>query len=166
MKVSGAAKLELTQHSNYLTDDFYLALLQDRDAVAGLGPCTDAALVAECSRLLHYEARLLDQQHFDQWLDMYTRDAIYWVPYDDSADVRTHVNLVFDDRRRLEDRILRLTGGHAHTMSPQRRLQHAISNVEAWEMDASGLYKRRVPRGAKAVCAQRLLLQSLSRPLA
>ena len=43
---------------------------------------------------------------------------------------------------------------------------YLADNVEAWEMDASGHYKRRVPRGTKAVCAQRLLLQSLSRPLA
>lgn len=134
MKKLSAADLKLTNDSNYLTDDFYLALLHDRDALANNGPCTDTGLVLECTALLNYEARLLDQKRYREWLDLYTRDAIYWVPYDDQADVRTHVNLVFDDRRRLEDRILRLTSGHAHTMTPPRNFQHVISNVEAWDM--------------------------------
>jgi polyphosphate kinase len=42
---------------------------------------------------------------------------------------------------------------------------YLADNVEAWEMDASGHYKRRAPRPGKAVSAQRLLLQSLSTPL-
>ena len=26
------------------------------------------------------EARLIDQQRFDEWLDMYADDAFYWMP--------------------------------------------------------------------------------------
>jgi polyphosphate kinase len=42
---------------------------------------------------------------------------------------------------------------------------YLADNVEAWEMDANGRYRRRTPRAGKALSAQRLLLQSLSRPL-
>lgn len=125
---------DLTQDSSYLTDEFYTALMESRRAVDDLGPATDAVLTAQCASLLHHEARLLDQHRYKEWLALFTADAIYWVPYDDSADVRYHVNLVFDDRRRLEDRVLRLLTAYAHAQHPGRSFQHVVSNVEAWEM--------------------------------
>ncbi|MEM8662420.1 MAG: hypothetical protein AAGF35_16165, partial [Pseudomonadota bacterium] len=75
--------MKLTAESDYLTDAFYADLLRDRDALAEQGPCTDVAMSAECAALLHFEARLLDQKRYEQWLDLYTDDAIYWIPYDD-----------------------------------------------------------------------------------
>ena len=134
MKKIKPSDLELTYESNYLSDEFYDALLSDRDAAKNFGPCTDASLVSECLLLLNCEARLLDDQRYDEWLGLYSKQAIYWVPYDDNADIRSHINLMFDDRRRLEDRVLRLISVHAHTLAPTRKLQHNISNVEAWEM--------------------------------
>jgi len=134
MKTLKASDIELTQSSDYLTDAFYQGLLDDREQSRNLGPCVDFDLVKECEALLHYEARLMDEYRYKDWLDLYTKDAIYWVPYDDNADIRTHVNLMFDDRRRLEDRILRLLSKFAHTLSPDRSFQHHISNVEAWEL--------------------------------
>ncbi|MEM8564664.1 MAG: aromatic-ring-hydroxylating dioxygenase subunit beta [Pseudomonadota bacterium] len=126
--------LKLTAESGYLTDAFYADLLRDRDVLLEQGPCTDTALSAECAALLYFEARLLDQKRYEQWLDLYTDDAIYWIPYDDTADVRSHINLVFDDRRRLEDRVLRQKSSHAHAIQPDPNYQHVVSNVEAWQM--------------------------------
>lgn len=129
-----ASDLELTYDSDYLTNEFYESLLSDRDAAKEFGPCVDFDLARECAALLNYEARLLDQKRYKLWLEMFTADTIYWVPYDDEADIRTHVNLMFDDRRRLEDRVLRLLSRFAYTLAPQREFQHIVSNVEAWDM--------------------------------
>ena len=43
---------------------------------------------------------------------------------------------------------------------------YLADNVEAWEMDANGRYKRRVPRGRHALRAQGVLLERLARRVA
>jgi benzoate/toluate 1,2-dioxygenase subunit beta len=35
---------------------------------------------AEIEQFLYKEARLLDTQKFEEWLDLFTEDACYWVP--------------------------------------------------------------------------------------
>ena len=35
---------------------------------------------AEIEQFLYREARLLDTQQFEAWLDLFTEDACYWVP--------------------------------------------------------------------------------------
>jgi benzoate/toluate 1,2-dioxygenase beta subunit len=136
-----AKDLDLTYDSDYLTGAYYDELLQDRDDALALGPSDDFGLVAECKSLLNFEARLLDQERYREWLDLYSCRLIYWVPYSESANIRSHINMMFDDRRRLEDRILRLLSQHAHTLAPDRRFQHVVSNVEAWQLRGD---KRRV----------------------
>jgi 3-phenylpropionate/cinnamic acid dioxygenase small subunit len=132
---------ELTFTSDYLTDAFYDELQEFADSGRSLGASTDAVLRSECEALLCHEARLIDEQRYGEWLALFARQCIYWVPFDDRADPRGHVNLAFDDRRRLEDRLLRLRSGYAHTMRPDRRFQHLVANVEAWEIGAE---RRRV----------------------
>jgi len=62
----------------------------------------------EFRRLLEREARLLDQLRYDDWLALYTAECVYWVPSTPNAgDPRREIAIMFDDRRRLEDRIYR-----------------------------------------------------------
>ena len=64
--------------------------------------------------LLEREARLLDQLRYDDWLAMYTPECVYWVPSTPNAgDPRREIAIMFDDRRRLEDRVYRLRTGFA-----------------------------------------------------
>lgn len=134
MKNLKPSDLELTYESDYLTDEFYESLLHDREAISEIGPSTDLSLVNECASLLYQEARLLDGKHYKSWLDLYTRDSIYWIPHNDQADIRSYANLMFDDRRRMEDRVLRLISKYAHSLMPERCFQHVVANVEAWSM--------------------------------
>ena len=47
----------------------------------------DSNLLAQAQDLLHHEAWLLDKQRFAHWLELYTKDATYWVPLEqDQAD--------------------------------------------------------------------------------
>ncbi len=132
---------ELTFTSDYLTDAFYDDLLRFVGAGASLGPSlgatsgSDLQARAECEALLYQEARLMDERRYADWLTLYTRQCLYWIPFDDRADPRNHVNLAFDDRRRLEDRLLRLQSGYAHTLKPDRRFQHLVTAVEAWQLE-------------------------------
>jgi benzoate/toluate 1,2-dioxygenase beta subunit len=83
--------------------------------------------------LLEREARLLDQQRFDEWLALYRPECLYWVPTTpEGGDPRCEVAISFDDRRRMEDRIFRLRTGYAWSQAPRSRTVRMISNVEVF----------------------------------
>jgi len=79
---------------------------------------------------LYHEASLADSHAYDEWLSLWDRDGVYWVPCnDDDADPRTHVALIYERYRDLEDRIERLKSGYAHAQEPRSRLSRVVSNV-------------------------------------
>lgn len=80
---------------------------------------------------LYHEAALLDQRRFDEWLALYSDDATYWIPQGEDQDPAHHVSLVYDDRRRLRERVLRLASGFAHSQDPPSRTCHLIGNIRA-----------------------------------
>jgi len=121
-----------SRSSHYVNDALYRELManfsdwQDDSRVI-----TDFAIRDEFRRLLEREARLLDQLRYEDWLQMYTTECIYWVPSTPSAgDPRREISVMFDDRRRLEDRIYRLHTGFAWSQAPASRTVRMISNVE------------------------------------
>jgi 3-phenylpropionate/cinnamic acid dioxygenase small subunit len=80
---------------------------------------------------LYREARLMDQHAYDEWLALWTEDALYWVPSnDDDYDPERHVSIVYEDRARLQDRIARLKSGAAYAQDPKSRLSRVVANVE------------------------------------
>jgi len=128
------ASLEEERRADYVTDALYRELIanfsnwQD-DARA----VTDPAAREAFRRLLEREARLLDQLRYEDWLALYTAQCIYWVPSTPNAgDPRREIAVMFDDRRRLEDRIFRLRTGFAWSQAPASRTVRLITNVEAF----------------------------------
>jgi 3-phenylpropionate/cinnamic acid dioxygenase small subunit len=123
-----------SRSSYYVNDAFYRALIADftnwqDDARA----VTDAAVRDEFRRLLEREARLLDQLRYDDWLAMYAAECIYWVPSTPQAgDPRREIAVMFDDRRRLEDRVYRLRTGFAWSQAPASRTVRLITNAEVF----------------------------------
>jgi benzoate/toluate 1,2-dioxygenase beta subunit len=86
--------------------------------------------------LLEREARLLDQLRYEDWLGMLARECVYWVPATPNAgDPRREVSVMFDDRRRLEDRVYRLRTGFAWSQAPASRTVRLITNVEVFATD-------------------------------
>src|SRR5216683_5355373 len=80
---------------------------------------------------LYREARLMDQHAYDEWLALWTDDAIYWVPCnEDDFDPERHVSIVYENKARLEDRIARLKSGAAYAQDPKTRLSRVVSNME------------------------------------
>lgn len=81
--------------------------------------------------LLIEECRLLDERRWDEWLDLFSDDAVYWWPANrDDVDPEREVSLVYDDRARLAERIWRLKSGNAFAQDPPSRTQHLIGNLE------------------------------------
>jgi 3-phenylpropionate/cinnamic acid dioxygenase small subunit len=120
--------------SHYVTDALYRALIANftdwqRDDLA----VTDPVERDRFRMLLEREARLLDQLRYEDWLALFARECIYWVPATPNAgDPRREVAVMFDDRRRLEDRVYRLRTGFAWSQAPASRTVRLITNVEVF----------------------------------
>ncbi len=84
------------------------------------------------SDLLFLEARLLDEGRFDEWLDLFTDDALYWLPI--TGDGPREPSLIKDSKTGMEERVFRLTKTLAHAQNPPSRTQHDVTNVEVQEM--------------------------------
>jgi benzoate/toluate 1,2-dioxygenase beta subunit len=88
---------------------------------------------------LYREARLADENRYDEWIALWTEDAIYWIPANmDDYDPHHHVSIVYDGRDRLQDRIDRLKSGAAWAQEPRSRMRRLISNIEIETPSASG----------------------------
>jgi benzoate/toluate 1,2-dioxygenase beta subunit len=126
-----------SRSSYYVNDALYRELIANftdwqRDARA----ITDCTARDEFRQLLEREARLLDQLRYDEWMALYAAECIYWVPSTPRAgDPRREISVMFDDRRRLEDRIYRLRTGFAWSQAPASRTVRLISNVEAFSTE-------------------------------
>ena len=82
------------------------------------------------ARFLAHEAYLLDHFAFDQWLDLYTDDATYWVPLDaNQADPFDTHSLMYDDKRLMQVRVRQQSHPRAHARLPLTRTVHQIGNV-------------------------------------
>src|SRR5690349_17195752 len=82
-------------------------------------------------RLLYLEARLLDEGRLDEWLDLFTANAVYWIPAGaDNIDTNEHVSIVYDTRRDMERRVARLKSGYAYAEDPPSRTHRVVSNLE------------------------------------
>jgi 3-phenylpropionate/cinnamic acid dioxygenase small subunit len=132
--MTAAAPRDPSRHSYYVTDALYRELIdnftgwQDEARVIG-----DLAERDRFRMLLEREARLLDQLRYEDWLGLYAAECIYWVPSTPLAgDPRREISVMFDDRRRLEDRIFRLRTGFAWSQAPASRTVRLITNVEVF----------------------------------
>lgn len=95
---------------------------------------------SEVENFLYHEARLMDEHAYEEWLNLFTDDAIYWVPSnDDNSDPAQHVTIVYDDRHRMAERVFRLGSTIPHAQEPRSRTSRIISNVELYDDENEGL---------------------------
>jgi benzoate/toluate 1,2-dioxygenase beta subunit len=123
-----------SRHSYYVDDALYRELIADFEVVRSDDPTVQDLAERDLFRgLLEREARLLDRLQFREWLQLYTDECLYWVPgTPNGGDPRREIAVMFDDRRRLEDRVFRLTTGFAWSQAPSSRTVRMISNVEVF----------------------------------
>jgi len=90
----------------------------------------------EIEQFLYHEAELLDARQYKEWLELFTDDAIYWMPTGgDNLDPIKTTSLIYDDRRSLNDRLARLLHPSAHSQNPPPRTCHLITNVTLAPLD-------------------------------
>ena len=90
-------------------------------------PFSDQQLIDFIAR----EARLLDQQRFDDWLDLFTEDSRYWVPLEwGQTDPRLTTSLMYEDKLLLKIRIERLKGPRTYSQKPRSRCHHVLQTPQ------------------------------------
>jgi 3-phenylpropionate/cinnamic acid dioxygenase small subunit len=102
-------------------------------------PFSDAQLAA----FVVAEARLLDQQRYDEWVEQFSEDGFYWMPLaPGQTDARLHTSLMYEDKLLLKVRVERLRGARTYSQQPRSRSHHLLQapSVEARD-DAKGEYR-------------------------
>jgi 3-phenylpropionate/cinnamic acid dioxygenase small subunit len=103
----------------------------------------DADTQAACERLIFAEARLVDDDRLEEWLDLFVPELLYWIPSTREApDPRVNVALEIHDRRRLEEHVARLRTGFAYSQHPPTRTRHLYTNLEMWQATEDSVHAR------------------------
>lgn len=94
------------------------------------------------------EARLLDDRQWDEWLDCYSKKAMFWMPAwadDDklTRDPHSEISLIYyPSREGLEDRVYRIKTERSGASTPEPRTTHQISNLEVLSNDGEKVQLR------------------------
>ena len=84
----------------------------------------------EIEQFLYREALLLDEHRYEEWLSLWTDDAIYWVPLGaEMDDPQRTLSIIYDDRSKLGDRVTYLREGST-SVQARPELRRIVSNIE------------------------------------
>lgn len=106
-------------------------------------------LTIEIQQLIFREARLLDAERYDEWVEMLAEDLHYFMPNmetrfrADKSDIiedLTRAAYFNDDRDDIIKRLARLKTGTAWSEDPATRYTHLIGNVEVELTEKSDEY--------------------------
>lgn len=98
---------------------------------------------------VYAEARLLDEQQFEAWLDLYTDDGHYWMPLEyGQTDPRLQPSLMYEDKLLLRVRVERLAGQRTYSQQPRSHCHHllqqpSIETAHPWHRPEQGQYALR-----------------------
>lgn len=96
---------------------------------------------------VYEEARLIDEQRFDEWYELFTEDGLYWMPLTrEQPDGRTHTSLFYEDRLLLKLRIERMRNPNSFSLAEPCWCQHVLQAPRVESRDAqAGLTIVRTP---------------------
>ncbi|MBW4050999.1 MAG: aromatic-ring-hydroxylating dioxygenase subunit beta [Proteobacteria bacterium] len=104
---------------------------------------SDAAL----TDFVYREARLIDEKRLDEWYELFTEDARYWMPLTrGQPEGETHTSLFYEDKLLLRVRIERLRSPNAFSQQSPSFCQHVLQQPAVEEADvAANRYVVRTP---------------------
>ncbi len=106
-----------------------------------------ASGTAELIDFVYREARLLDEKRYEEWYELFTDDARYWMPLTrGQPDGRTHTSLFYEDKLLLKVRLERLAQASAFSEEQPSYSQHVLQRPEIESSDAAAnLHVLRTP---------------------
>ena len=97
-------------------------------------------LTHEVTEFLYAEAELLDERRFDEWLELFTEDAQYWMPMrqniqsgEEHREYTSNTEGIswFDEgKETLKSRVDQIKTGQHWAEEPISRVCHMVSNVQ------------------------------------
>ena len=85
------------------------------------------------------EARLLDERRYDEWLELWTDDGLYWVPLvPDQEEALQHNSHLHEDKLLRTLRVERLKSPRAFSQQPPSRAHHLLQVPVVDVADATG----------------------------
>lgn len=86
---------------------------------------------------IYAEARMLDDGRFDEWLDLWTPDGIYWMPLEyNQQDENLVTSLLHEDFFMMKLRVERFKGERTFSQKPKTRCHHVIQRPFVDRLDA------------------------------
>ncbi len=93
------------------------------------------------SELLLEEADAIDQRRWDDWLELYTEDAVYYAPAwegddDLTSDPLREISLIYcGNKQRLADRVWRIRSNLSSSLARMPRTCHLVTNIRVAASD-------------------------------
>jgi 3-phenylpropionate/cinnamic acid dioxygenase small subunit len=88
---------------------------------------------------VYREARLIDEQRFDEWLALFAPDGCYWMPLEyGQTDRRLTASLMDEDLFLLRLRVERLKGNRTYSQKPKSRCHHVLQAPQVDVFDPEG----------------------------
>jgi len=85
--------------------------------------------LADLRQFVERETELLDDQRFEEWLNLFAEDGIYWVPAKPGQESPlNHVSIFYDDKPTLKLRVQRLRHPAIHSQIPHSRTVRLVAN--------------------------------------
>ena len=119
-----------------------------------------AIAITDVAAFLYREARLLDDEAWDDWLECYHPDAQFWMPsWDDDGqlvgDPQREISLIYyPTRQGLEDRVFRIKTERSSATMPDTRTSHNIANVSTEGFNRRDPYLCRRTRWRSRSCGR------------
>lgn len=98
----------------------------------------DALLQYEVEQFLYYEAALIDDRRFEEWVELLADDLEYWMPVRSTraaGDLENEFSRIGDvaffddDKPSMLQRLAKLRTGFAWAEDPPSRTRHCVHNV-------------------------------------
>ncbi len=93
----------------------------------------------EVEQFLYRQSELLDSKRWQDWIDLFTPDGIYWMPPDASYRTWEGQPAIFaEDKNLMTVRMLRVQHPDAWSQRPLWETNHVVSNVTLRKVQRNG----------------------------
>jgi len=95
--------------------------------------------LATLTQFVYDEARLIDEKRFEEWYQLFTDDAYYWMPLTrGQPDGDNHTSLLYEDKLLLRVRIDRLKNPHSFSQHQASFCQHVLQAPQLESANGEG----------------------------
>ena len=123
------------------------ATLAGQPAQARALPGREAAaapeLQHEVEQFLYRQAELLDGKHWQEWIDLFAPDGVYWMPVaPEQTEWESSPSIFIEDKLMMEIRKGRVSHPNAWSQAPQWETSHLVSHVTIESSDGGTIVAR------------------------